>query len=599
MTAQSHDLVPVRLAVRAMRDSGYRNTAYAAAELIDNAVQAGARHVELLCCEREHVVRERRRRNIHQIGVLDDGCGMNKQVLRRALQFGNGEHLDDRSGIGRFGMGLPSSSISQCRKVDVWSWQGSPDAAIHSYIDLGAVEEGTMVEVPEPRPTPIPDVWRAAGRSFGTSGTLVVWSELDRCMWKTGATILKNSDLLVGRMYRRFLHEGRVRIRLAVFVESEPGCPIEDREAEVNDPLYLMVPSSTPAPYDHEPMFQPDGDEWEVQTRIEVDGAEHTVTTRFTIARDEVRSRPNAGSTPYGRHAAKNVGVSLMRADRELELETSLVNTYDPRERWWGVEVDFPPSLDELFGVTNNKQAARHFSDVATTYEELANDARSLAELRETMKASEDPRLPLIELIALIDRRLKRTRELIRVQAQGQRGARKRFGDSSPEVRATNVARRREQEGHRGASDDDERQLPPDERKELVSAELVEGGLAPGQAREIAARLVDQGLKFTFQTAVLEGRAFFSVRAVGGELIVRVNSRHPAYKNLVEVLEDDPTPEEDSESLRARVQRARDGLKLLLMAWARYEDEQSGTADGERIQDIRTDWGRIAWEFLA
>ena len=34
--------VPASLAIQAMRDSGYKNTAYALAELIDNSVQAGA-----------------------------------------------------------------------------------------------------------------------------------------------------------------------------------------------------------------------------------------------------------------------------------------------------------------------------------------------------------------------------------------------------------------------------------------------------------------------------------------------------------------------------------------------------------------------------
>ena len=49
---QSYDIVPTHLAVQAMRDNGYRNAAYAIAELMDNAVQAGASQVELLCAER-------------------------------------------------------------------------------------------------------------------------------------------------------------------------------------------------------------------------------------------------------------------------------------------------------------------------------------------------------------------------------------------------------------------------------------------------------------------------------------------------------------------------------------------------------------------
>ncbi len=113
----SFDLVPTHLAVAAMRDNGYRNTAYAVAELIDNAIQAEATEIELLCSEAEELVQQRIRRRIKQVAVLDNGTGMDDAVLRMALQFGNGTHLGDRNGIGRFGMGLPSASISQCRRV--------------------------------------------------------------------------------------------------------------------------------------------------------------------------------------------------------------------------------------------------------------------------------------------------------------------------------------------------------------------------------------------------------------------------------------------------------------------------------------------------
>ena len=34
----THDIIPARLAIEAMRDSGYRDAAHALAELVDNAV---------------------------------------------------------------------------------------------------------------------------------------------------------------------------------------------------------------------------------------------------------------------------------------------------------------------------------------------------------------------------------------------------------------------------------------------------------------------------------------------------------------------------------------------------------------------------------
>ncbi len=124
------EIIPPELAVRAMRDSGYRNTAYALAELIDNSIQAKAINVDVICTEKYELVNERESRRISAIGVMDNGEGMLPEVLRLALQFGNGTHLKDRSGIGRFGMGLPNSSISQCRRVEVWTWQSGPDNAM-------------------------------------------------------------------------------------------------------------------------------------------------------------------------------------------------------------------------------------------------------------------------------------------------------------------------------------------------------------------------------------------------------------------------------------------------------------------------------------
>ena len=53
------------------------------------------------------------------------------------------------------------------------------------------------------------------------------------------------------------------------------------------------------------------------------------------------------------------------------------------------------------------------------------------------------------------------------------------------------------------------------------------------------------------------------------------------------------------EEIQARFNRAKEGLKLLLMAWARYEDE---LPDGRRkndARDARWAWGRIAEDFLS
>ena len=187
----NYEIVPPHLAVKAMRDNGYKNAAYAVAELMDNAIQAGATQVELLCADKTSVLNQRRTTRIHQIAVLDNGSGMSSDVLRMALQFGNGTNLDEEkhTGIGRFGMGLPSSSISQCRRVDVWSWQNGIHSALYTYLDLDEVISGGVREVPEPIFEVLPAIWRQVGEEYGSSGTLVVWSNIDRCLWRRSETL--------------------------------------------------------------------------------------------------------------------------------------------------------------------------------------------------------------------------------------------------------------------------------------------------------------------------------------------------------------------------------------------------------------------------
>ena len=302
----SHDIVPTHLIVNALRDSGYKNAAYAIAELMDNSIQAGATSVELLCGERVEQLRQRTRTRISELAVLDNGSGMDADVLQMALQFGNGTRLNDYSGIGRFGMGLPSSSISQARRVDVWTWQDGPINAIHTYIDIGEIETGELQHVPVPSIKPVPRIWCAVGNTFDKSGTLVVWTSLDRIMWRTAKAIIDNSELLIGRMYRYFLSDKKVDIRLASFyLGTDPRRrDINEKFALPNDPLYLLPKTSCPAPWENTPMFAQhtfQNTEFKIKFRDEI----HTVTVRFAYAKEEARAGYNPGSQPHGRHVKK------------------------------------------------------------------------------------------------------------------------------------------------------------------------------------------------------------------------------------------------------------------------------------------------------
>ena len=595
------EIVPAHLAVKAMRDNGYKNAAYAVAELMDNSIQAGARRVELLCIQRTDFVEQRSRQRIDRIAVLDNGKGMNKEVLRMALQFGNGTNLDPKqqTNMGKFGMGLPASSVSQARRVDVYSWQTGISSALHTYLDIPQIENGTLDQVPEPVSTQIPKEWLGWSTAFGVSGTLVVWSQIDRCIWRTGKAIIENSEQIIGRMYRKFLVDEQVQIRLAC-IESESLTYTIDKLARPNDPLYLMSGTSTPAPYDELLMFEPypDLSTYETNLPIRIGNHTHQVSVRCSMAKKSAREGGTAGSRDYGTHAAKNVGVSVVRASRELELDPAWAPVSDPRNRWWGVEVEFPPALDEIFGVTNNKQNARNFAETATlNLVDLLKEGKTIAALKDELLDDGDPHGHLLEVAHLVKSNIKQMRDLIEVQLKNQRSRETRHDVDGllAEKEATEKTRQRQAEGNRGVSDADEAK-PQEERKSDIAAILTQQGLSEADANDLAGNAVTDSLKYIFAEASLDSPAFFSVQPRGGTLILTLNTRHPAYSRLVDVLERDRT-NQTSENLQERLNNALDGLKLLLMAWARYEDEQDSIRR-ENAQDARVDWGRIARRFL-
>ena len=369
MTEQLVDLsdlvVPPSLVIDALRDSGYKNAAYALAELLDNSIQAKAESITLLCIE-GHNPQEPKRKFVDSIAVLDNGVGMDATTLRSALQFGNGTRLGDRTGIGRFGMGLPNSSISQCRHVDVYSWQDGLSSCVSTHLDVTSIQNGQAL-IPMPEPAIIPEnISRHISNFPEKSGTLVVWSQLDRLTWKQGKTVIRNTEQLIGRIYRHFLDIGSPRPLTIELIDADVfGSEASRSLAKPVDPLYLMAPTQTPHPFDKKPMFEPFGDQ-----EYEIKG--HRVTVRFSIAKNEAREGDNAGNKAWGQHAKHQVGVSLVRAGRELSLDTNLCIA-EVTERWWGAELSFPPDLDEVFGVTNNKQAA---NNVPSQGSQAATEAR-------------------------------------------------------------------------------------------------------------------------------------------------------------------------------------------------------------------------------
>ena len=598
MTETSADVIPQDLAIRAMRDSGYRNTAYAVAELVDNAVEAGAGRVDIVCVERQITVESRATWRITELAVCDDGSGMDAVTLRAALQFGNGTRLTSRSGIGRFGMGLPNSSISQAGRVDVWTWRNGPSNAMRSYLDVEEISRRAQREVPKPTSSEVPKEWRPHMGELGKSGTLVVWSQLDpsRLTSKKASKALENIEREIGRVHRKFIAKGKLEIRL---VRVRDGAIAEERLAHVNDPLYLTPAPHLPNPFDKTPMFEKALEDEPIE--IVVNGVAHTVWTRYSVARpetnDHVGTAKDRGKTFYGKDAERNAGVSVIRAGRELMLDRSWTNRHDTRERWWGCEVEFPPALDEIFGVTNTKQDATFFRILAEMeWEDLAEDGETLEQTKERLEAEGDPRGVLLHLSTVIKRNLRQLRETIKAQKKDTRGGAggNRHGKKDPTEEANKKWRQRDEEKPFPGGDDP----ASDEDAAAIDNDLKEDGRSEAERNEIVARVKAGDLRVIFVDKESGSSAnLFTIELRGPITEVVFNRKHPAFYTVFRTVRiDDDLDEMSTDDLQVRLQDASSALHVLFAAWARMEREDAGGA--KRFERVREDWGRLARDFL-
>jgi hypothetical protein len=361
----ANTLVDEKHFARATRDTGYRGTPAAVAELIDNAVQAGATDIHVLV----HQIGSGKNRRV-RLAVWDNGSGMDRACLCQALQWGGSTRFDDRSGTGRFGMGLPNSSVSQARRVEVYTWR-SPTAILWSYLDLDEITTGRMSRVPSPRRTRVPK-WVP---DAAASGTLVVWSKTDRLDYRKASTIAAKLSIELGRIFRLSLWAG---IRIWV----------NGTRIEPFDPLFLQTTSGLVGGRE---FSQPLTYEFKVSGRRRRTG---TVVVRFsrlpveswaTWPADEKRRLGIVGGA----------GVSIVRASREIAhgwyfMGSKRRQNYDD---WWRAEVTFDPQLDELFGVTHSKQGIRPRQDlVAVLSPDMERIAHLLsANVREAFASSSRP----------------------------------------------------------------------------------------------------------------------------------------------------------------------------------------------------------------
>jgi hypothetical protein len=579
----TYPLFNTKRALDSQRQNGYRNTAVAAREIVDNSFEAKATKVHILFDTAVNTTRP----VVSSVAFIDDGAGMLPLMSRFALSWGGGTHFDAPNFIGKFGFGLPNASINQTRHVELFTRTKKGEQITKSWLNLDDYNSFDHQTVPEPVKADLPNFVKKYLKKLGWEfdhGTVVVWRDPDQLTYKSPKVLEGHLLDDFGVTYQYLLDDRELVVN---GTRVEPVDPLF-----LNPKARLYVPESDGGAMDvlNGPMT--------IWARYFVDESTgalrlEKVTDPATVNRNDPNFKALGAITlrvsrlPYGFSIGgrgKDVpdearqrfeirqsrrGMSFVRAGREIETLDAFPRSSRDKASglgdWpllqsyayhWGIEVRFDPEFDDVFGITNAKQRVRPIDDFWRLLKDENIDALLARENawqsktrqeeqrkqdREKAKASDAP-TPAEEAAATVP---VITGKKITVPDRAKPAAR---------VRAEELIKRRSEES----------KLPVDEIRQAREREE--------ERRKVKIEYFDD----------VHG-PFIMPEWVGLQMVVKVNRHHPfytvCYGELVNL---------------AGGYKAKQGLDVLLIALGKAELDLTEDLAIEQYRYIREEvWSRF------
>jgi hypothetical protein len=564
--------------ISSLRDVGYNSTTSALCEHVDNAIQWGATEVRVY-------FRQTGKKGAYEtdVLVLDNGSGMAPNILRFATSFGGSMVYDNRSGIGRYGMGMKTAALSMSPIMDLYSWQ-EVGAYYNMTLDVEAIgkERANLIELPDPtlmdqlpskisdmltKPLSFPDRDEQTLlthsveelRDFlGKSGTIVYLPECDRLTFAKVRTMCEHAIKEMSRVYRRFLAKG---IKLYV----------NNRLVEPFDPTYSMVA----ARHAKIPEIKVRESRLVFSSVIQVKRRENNredpdkAETAAVTVRLYALPIEDWGTLPLkvrknDLHLYDDNTISVLRNDREVFVGTiPQIMKRHSDANWLRIQIDFAGELDEAFGVAANKQGIRPKDYV------------------------------LKDLSAALDAEIGALREQIKRYQSEQTVIRHGSKPSEGEMKADEAERRQAKAVPEPAPTTEEEKRQLDENLRTLAVMLKREKETDEEAFE---RVRNSKHIMHYKHDVYW--PFYHVDQRYGKIILTINTAHPFYERLYEplsnaaltmdtrVAEGAPVDAEENASEPQTFKGAKDSLvalQLMLLSLARAQSSMA-LQDPERRQ---------------
>ncbi len=214
---------PAKALLTGLRSIGY-SFSTAVADIIDNSISAEASEIHIFS---DPLVSE------PYFCILDNGHGMNAEELDNAMLPGSDREgvPDSENELGRFGLGLKSASLSQCREFTVASKRYGRLHAMS--FDLDIIERDNKLKLEILSDEEIESLPHIDKLKAFESGTIVIWTKFDRIEGEAKnfedsfravvAESKKHVELVFHRFYdeiRIYYHGKRIEQRDPFLVDS-------------------------------------------------------------------------------------------------------------------------------------------------------------------------------------------------------------------------------------------------------------------------------------------------------------------------------------------------------------------------------------------
>jgi len=282
--------------------------------------------------------------------------------------------------LGKFGLGLKTASLSQCRRLTVASRHNENRADIASYCwDIDHIEATNRWEILPVKSTDLPE--KAFQHLKETTGTVVIWESLDRIMGykrpdgetarKQLLSMCRELEEYLAMVFHRFL-AGEVRGKRLTIMQNgqkiEPWDPFARRERHTVKLEQFPI-------------------------RVEYEkGKSDIVFEPFILPPQHKFSSPEAFNLASGSNKwNRQQGFYIYRADRMIQSGGwSNLRTLDEHNKLARVAVFFSPKLDEEFKINVPKMRVFLPASIKEDVARLINPVIKMAN-EVYRKASKEP----------------------------------------------------------------------------------------------------------------------------------------------------------------------------------------------------------------